>query len=98
MKAPAFSGEKKFTPQSDYIPEGKQIAIVSRVIDLGTQIKKSKEFGDKMKRQVRIEWELPKIRRVFNEEKGEQVAIYSEDYVFSLHEKSALTAACESIM
>lgn len=98
MKAPAFSWEKKFTPQSDYIPEGKQVAIVSRVIDLGTQLKKSKEYGDKMKRQVRIEWELPKIRRVFNEEKWEQVAIYGEDYVFSLHEKSALTAVCANIM
>lgn len=97
MKAPV-SGGKNTTPQSAYIPEGKTVAIVSKIIDLGTHLKKSKEFGDKMKRQVRIERELPQIKRVFNEEKWEQTAIYGKDYVFSMHEKSALNSICSDIM
>lgn len=97
MKAPV-SGGKTSTPQSEYIPAGRTVGIVSKIIDLGTHLKKSKEFGDKMKRQIRIEFELPQIKRVFNEEKGEQTAMYGKDYVFSMHEKAALASLCSEIM
>lgn len=97
MKAPV-SGGKKTTPQSEYIPAGKTTAIVSKIIDLGTHLKKSKDYGDKMKRLVRIERELPQIKRVFSEDKGEQTAIYAKDYTFSMHEKAELSRICSDIM
>lgn len=97
MKAPT-SGGKKTTPQFEYIPAGKTTAIVSKIIDLGTHLKKSKDYGDKMKRLIRIEWELPQIKRVFSEDKGEQSAIYAKDYTFSLHEKAELTRICSDVI
>ena len=43
----------------ELIEEGLYIARCIAVIDLGTQLVKSKQFGDKLKHQARIDFELP---------------------------------------
>ena len=48
-------------------------------------------MGDmKTMNKVRIGWELPTELRVFNEEKGEQPLVISEEFTLSMHEKSNL--------
>jgi hypothetical protein len=44
----------------------------------------------KILNKVRIGWELPTEQRVFNEDKGEQPLVISEEFTLSMHEKSKL--------
>ena len=67
-------------------------AVVSGIVDLGTQ---EKQFG--AKRQVMITWELPHQTHVFDEDKGAQPLIRTKSYTMSLHEKAGLRKAIKGI-
>lgn len=73
----------------ELIPAGNYVAICYEMIHIGTVT----EFimGEpKVLNKVRIGWELPTERKVFNSEKGEQPFVHSEEYTLSMHEKSNL--------
>lgn len=76
--------------QTSYIKEGTHKAIIYSIVDLWTQLVKSKQHWDKMQRRWRITRELPNIKYVFNKDKGEQVAIVSQEYTQSMYNSQLL--------
>jgi hypothetical protein len=76
-------------------PEGIHVARCVQVIDLGTQLS---DFDGKSKRlrKVRISWELPDEKTVFDEEKGEEPFLVSKEYTMTLGTKSNLRHDIES--
>jgi hypothetical protein len=75
--------------QRELIPSGNYIARCYQMIEIGTVTEII--MGQlKVLRKVRIGWELPEEKKVFNPEKGEQPFVISQEYTLSLHEKSNL--------
>lgn len=71
------------------IPAGNYAARCYQMIHIGTVT----EFilgEQKILNKVRIGWELPTELRVFDEAKGEQPLVISEEFTLSMHEKSKL--------
>jgi hypothetical protein len=65
------------------------------VIDLGTQ--REEYMGKpKLTRKVRIAWELPNEKAVFDEERGEESFICGQEYTLSLGERANLRHMLES--
>lgn len=75
----------------ELIPEDQHIARCILIADIGTQ---DGDFGPK--RQVILGWELPEVRRTFDETKGEEPAMISKFYTLSLNEKANLRHDLES--
>lgn len=77
--------EQKF----DLVPAGNHLAICYQMIEIGTE---EREYQGEKKSAytVRIVWELPNERKIFNEEKGEQPFSIGKDYTLSMHEKANL--------
>lgn len=79
------NGDVVRTPQTEYIKQGTHKAILYSIVDLGTQLVKSKQYGDKQVRQCKITFELVNVKRVFSEEKWEQRAVVSQNYTLSMY-------------
>lgn len=69
-------------------PSGTYPARCVSVIDMGTQYNES---FSKWQHEVRLTWELPTERHVFNEDKGEEPFLLSRKFTLSLHPKSTLS-------
>lgn len=91
MSITAKQPEQKF----DLTPAGNHIARCYSMIEIGTE---EKEYKGEKKNQyiVRVTWELPNEKKVFNTEKGEQPFSISRDYTLSMHEKANLRHDLES--
>ena len=76
-------------------PVGNHIARCVQVIDLGTQ-RDSFEGKPKIMHKVRISWELPEEKAVFDEEKGEEPFLVSKEYTLSLSDRANLRHDLES--
>lgn len=87
---PIFASEGESKPRQ-LPPPGSHPARCYSVLDLGTQ---STPFGESHK--VRISWELPTEKAVFDEKKGEQPFVVSKEYTLSLYEKANLRHDLES--
>lgn len=70
-------------------PIGNHIGICVQVIDLGTQ---PDEWQGKPKllHKVRVGWELPQEKAIFDEARGEESFMVSKEYTLSLSEKANL--------
>jgi hypothetical protein len=70
-------------------PSGNHIARCYSMVEIGTV---KEEFKGEVKNlhKVRITWELPLEKRVFNPDKGEQPFSISKEYTLSMHEKAVL--------
>lgn len=86
MGITAKAGEGK---QFDPVPAGNHVARCYQMVEIGTE---EAEFQGEKKNvhRVRITWELPNEKKVFNPEKGEQPYSVSKDYTLSMHEKATL--------
>lgn len=73
----------------ELIPAGNYIARCYQMIEIGT-VTESFQGESKTMKKVRIGWELPTETRVFNEEKGEQPFVISQEYTLSMNEKANL--------
>jgi len=74
----------------ELIPAGNYIARCYQMIQIG-HVKEIMPGGEvKVLNKVRIGWELPTETKVFNQEKGEQPFVISEEYTLSMHEKANL--------
>lgn len=71
----------------DPIEAGSYPARVYQLIELGTIV----GFQGQLQNKVRIGFELPTEMMVFDEKKGEQPRVISQDYTLSFHEKASLT-------
>lgn len=89
------SDNQTFEPN---VPEGIHQAVIRSIIDLGTQEINSQAYGLQEKRQVSISFEFPKVRKTFDESKGEQPCSLSCKYTLSMHEKAKLKKVCEKIL
>lgn len=81
-------------PKSDYIkreliPAGTYLARLYSIIEIGTETFEY-QGEEKKSHKIRLTWELPTELKVFNEEKGEQPIVISEEMGFSMHEKATL--------
>lgn len=78
-------------PQKEYktLPAGNHVARCISFIDLGTQ-KWEWQGEPKEGRKIRISWETPNEKEIFNEENGEQPFMVSKEYTLSFHEKANL--------
>lgn len=73
----------------ELIPAGNYIARCYQMIEIGTVDELI--LGEKKTlKKVRIGWELPEETRVFNEEKGEQPFVISQEFTLSMNEKANL--------
>lgn len=75
----------------ELIPQDNHKARCVMLVDIGTQ---ESNFGPK--RQCVIGWELPDVKRVFDDHLGEQPAMVSKFYTLSLSEKANLRRDLES--
>lgn len=75
--------------QFELVPAGNHIARCYQMIQIGTE---TNEYQGEVKKQhkVRIVWELPNEKKVFDPAKGEQPFSIGKDYTLSMHEKSTL--------
>lgn len=78
-------------PETNYqiCPAGNHIARCYQMIEIGTE---ANEYQGEVKRQykVRVVWEIPNEKMVFDAAKGEQPFSIGKDYTLSMHEKSTL--------
>lgn len=75
--------------QRELIPAGNYLARCYQMIEIGTVDELI--LGEKKTlRKVRIGWELPEETRVFNDEKGEQPFVISQEFTLSMNEKANL--------
>lgn len=75
------------------IPLPKPATVFARcysVIDIGTVPGTYQGKPQDPKRKIWVTWELPSLKAVFNEEKGEQPFVVSEEYNASTDEKANL--------
>lgn len=70
-------------------PIGTHVARCIQVIDLGTQ-RDQWQGKPKLTRKVRITWELPNEKAVFDETKGEEPFFVSKEYTLSLGDRANL--------
>lgn len=77
------------------IPAGAYAARCYSIVDLGTR-EEVIQGNAKVLRKVRVTFELPTERRVFNEEKGEQPCVISKEFNLTLSEKSTLRSFLKS--
>ena len=70
---------------------GEHKGVLISIIYMGTQPYKY-AGEEKTRKRVRLTWELPEARAVFNEEKGEQPFVVSKEYTFSFSDKANIRA------
>jgi len=76
-------------PKREVISAGNYAARCYQMIHIGT-VKENILGEEKILNKVRIGWELPTELKVFDQEKGEQPLVISEEFTLSMHEKSKL--------
>lgn len=79
----------------ELVPAGNHMARCYSMVHVGTN-KETIMGEDKLLNKIRVTWELPTEKRVFNEEKGAQPMVISKEYTLSSHEKSNLRKDLES--
>jgi hypothetical protein len=81
-------GGGDFTP----VPPGTHLAVCDQVVDLGKQLIKSQMYGESVKHQVYIRWQIPEERVEWevNGEKKAGPAVIGKTYTLSLGEKANL--------
>lgn len=88
-------GGGDFTP----MPAGNHVAVCNMVTDLGMQKVISQLYGEKVKHQVYIRWEVPDETIEWEDRDGNKQSgprVIGKTYTVSLHENAALRADLES--
>ena len=81
------------TKRMPSVEPGMYVARCYSMIHFGTTYD---ERWDKTRNEVNITWELPLELKIFNEDKGEQPVVVSNNYTLSMHEKANLRIMLES--
>ncbi len=79
----------------ELVPAGNHVARCFSMIEIGTE---ESEFQGKKKHlyRVRVTWELPNEKKVFDQAKGEQPFTISKDYTLSMFDQANLRQDLES--
>ena len=92
----ALNAPKSEKIQRELVPEGNHPARIYEVIELGTV--ESKWNGNvKMQHKVRISFEFPTKKFVFNEEKGPQPFVLSTEVALSMYDKATLRKIVDAV-
>lgn len=75
--------------KKELIPAGNYIARCYQMLEIG-HVSENIMGVQKTLQKVRIGWELPEEKRVFDTTKGEQPLVISKEYTLSMNEKSNL--------
>lgn len=75
--------------KKELIPAGNYIARCYQMLEIG-HVSENIMGVQKTLQKVRIGWELPEEKRVFDTAKGEQPLVISKEYTLSMNEKSNL--------
>jgi hypothetical protein len=87
--------EQEQTTPREIVPSGNHIARCYSMIELGTVT--SEYMGEeKSLKKVRVSWELPFKKKVFDSDKGEQPFSVHKEYTLSMYEKANLRKDLES--
>ena len=81
------------------VPAGNHVAICNLVADLGRQKTVSQQYGEKIKHQVYLRWELPDETVEWTDKEGKQHTgpmSVSKTYTASLHENAQLRKDLEN--
>lgn len=97
MKANKSTGWDR-VDQTSIVPEGKHVAILYSIVDLGTQEINSKEYGVSFKRQVQLTWELPKVQHEFKQWEWLRPATVKRKCTLSMHEKAQLRSIINNLL
>lgn len=81
--------------ETELPPKGTFPARCYQMIHIGT-IKEKYKGEEKLCNKVRIGFELPTEQKIFDETKGEQPFVISQEYTLSMGQKSKLKALLES--
>ena len=81
--------------EKELVPAGNYVARCYQMIEVGT-VTETINGDTKQLKKVRIGWEFPNNKKVFNEEKGPQPIVFNEEYTLSMGEKSNLRKMLES--
>ena len=84
-------GQKNFEPT----PAGNHIARAIRMFHIGT-IDDTYMGEAKTMNKVLITWELPMVRKIFDETKGEQPCVIGKEFTLSMGDKATLRKFFES--
>lgn len=79
----------------ELVPSGNHVARCYSMVEIGT-VTEDYMGTPKSLHKVRVSWELPFKKKVFNPEKGEQPFSVHKEYTLSMHEKSNLRHDLES--
>lgn len=87
-------------PKRELPPKGNHVARIYSIIHIGTILSdfKNEDGSDKLVNTVSIGWELPNEKRTFNEEKGPQPMVISQDYTLSMNEKANMRKLVQGII
>lgn len=77
-------------------PAGTHVARCIQVIDIGSHRVDFGSGDERTMRKVRIAWELPEEKHVFDEQRGPEPFVVSKEYNLSTNEKSNLRRDLES--
>jgi hypothetical protein len=80
-------------------PAGNHVAICNTVVDLGKQRVQSQMYGDSIKHQIYLRWELPHEELTWTDKEGREQTgprVIGKTYTLSLHENANLRADLES--
>lgn len=90
-----INAENKQTKNFKLVPAGNHVARCYQMIEIGTE---EKDVMGELKRQytVRVVWELPNEKDIFDPAKGEQPFSIGKDYTLSMHEKANLRKDLQS--
>ena len=87
--------EQNETTQRELVPAGNHVARCFSMIEIGTVT--TEYLGqEKNQKKVRVSWELPFKKKVFNPEKGEQPFSVNKEYTLSMYDKANLRHDLES--
>lgn len=75
-------------------PSGSHTARLIQIILLGTQVSANKEYADAPK--IRLTWELPEEKEVFDEDQGPQPFVVSKEYTLSMNPKATFRKDLEA--
>lgn len=84
----AINATNSSTPR-ELIPAGNYIARCYQMLHIGTNLE-TIDGKTQLMNKVRIGWELPTEMKVFDEAKGEQPLVISQEYTLSMNEKANL--------
>jgi hypothetical protein len=91
------TGSDKQKKEFEPVPKGSHVARVYQIIHIGT-VESTYEGVSSLKNKVRIGFEFPTVKRVFNEEKGEQPCAIAREFTLSVGDKASLKPFAEALM